>query len=489
MRMMVQAMNKHATLGMGARFGALLEAFAFPRLNLQRRLTPRSLRVVIAAADFAQVACVGVAAHAAASGAELPSWKALCMGLLVAGIAAAGRGAMRGTVAPERSSTGIASARAALSTAGSVGAAGTMCWLQAPDLIPQVVLDWFAAWAAISSALSAGLRIAAARLKPVVCCARRIVMVAEVTRSRQGLFPAATLGLDTPRCAAEFVDAGKAAWLDRLQAMVAGGEVDVVALALAGPNAEERIAGACDRLADQPVRVCLAIDAAALGRTPRALERFGGLALVDLLADPHGGLDGVAKRAMDVVLSALALVLLSPVLAAAAIAVRLESPGPAIFRQKRFGLGGRHIEVLKFRTMRADACDASGEKRTLARDPRVTRIGRVLRRLSIDELPQLANVLRGNMSLVGPRPHPLHMRVGELYYFDAVERYRARHLVKPGITGWAQVNGSRGEVDSLEKARRRVELDLWYLENWSFWVDAWIIVRTVFGGFLTRGAD
>lgn len=133
--------------------------------------------------------------------------------------------------------------------------------------------------------------------------------------------------------------------------------------------------------------------------------------------------------------------------------------------------------------------DTTGAARTLARDPRVTRVGRILRRLSFDELPQLLAVLRGEMSLVGPRPHATHMMVEGAYYFDAVDFYRARHRMLPGITAWAQVNGSRGEVDTVEKARRRVELDLWYVANWSPALDLWIILRTVFGAFVTLKAD
>jgi exopolysaccharide biosynthesis polyprenyl glycosylphosphotransferase len=272
-------------------------------------------------------------------------------------------------------------------------------------------------------------------------------------------------------------------------AMIERRGADVVALAMTGPDAAPRIATVCERIADQPVRVCLALDAASLAHVPRALTCFGRFALIDLVADPHGGLDGAAKRAMDLAIGGAASIALAPVLALAALAIRLESPGPALFRQWRFGLGSRPILVFKFRTMRVDGCDATGERRTLACDPRVTRVGRFLRRTSIDELPQLINVLRGDMSLVGPRPHPLHMRVGGAYYFEAVERYRARHLVKPGITGWAQVNGSRGEVDTLEKARRRMALDLWYLDNWSLALDLRILLRTALGGFASPRAD
>lgn len=498
-------MNEHTIAGMDAG----LDAFAVPpRSGTVGHPTRRELRLGVAALDFAQTVLVGVAAHAAASGAEVASWKALCLGLLVAGLAGAARCAMHGADAPAAKPVRSASARAALATSASIGAAGAICWLLAPHVASEVLARWFAAWAGISGAGSAVLRFAAARFGRAVCGPIRAVVVGPPAREapdRDALgrdapgrdapghdapaaWPAAPAPEDGWRSVG-YIAAGEAGWLDRLRAAVVRDGVEVVVLVLRGPDADGRVADVCARLADQPVRVCLAVATGALGRTPRDLERFGGAALVDLLGDPQGGLDGAAKRAMDIALSALALAALSPVLAAAAVAVRAESPGPVIFRQKRFGLAGRPIEVLKFRSMRVETCDATGARRTLARDPRVTRVGRVLRRLSIDELPQLINVLRGDMSLVGPRPHPLHMRVGELYYFDAVERYRTRHLVKPGITGWAQVNGSRGEVDTIEKARRRVELDLWYLENWSVWLDVRVIARTILGGFLTRTAD
>lgn len=482
----VAVMNEHTTFGVDPDLGVLFEEAA--PSGPAAWLTRREFRLGVAAVDFVQTAAVGVAAHAAASGAEVASWKALCLGFLVAGIAGAARCAMHGADAPDARPPRSASARAALATSASIGAAGAICWLLAPHVAAEVLVRWFAAWAGVSCALSAALRFAAARFKRAVCGPVRAVVVGPPACGTPDARSAALASEDSWLLAG-YIAAGGPGWLDRLHSTVVREGVEVVVLVLSGPDADGRVAGVCGRLADQPVRVCLAIAADALGRTPRDLERFGGAALVDLLADPHGGLDGAAKRAVDIALSALALAVLSPVLAVAAMAIRAESPGPVIFRQKRFGLAGRPIEVLKFRSMRAASCDPTGERRTLARDPRVTRVGRVLRRFSIDELPQLINVLRGDMSLVGPRPHPLHMRVGELYYFDAVERYRTRHLVKPGITGWAQVNGSRGEVDTIEKARRRVGLDLWYLENWSVWLDVRIIARTLLGGFLTKGAD
>lgn len=480
-------MNEHATLNMASNFDALLTSSVASASGRAFWRTPRTLRLTVAATDFAQTICVGVATHFVAANSASVSWKALCLGFLVSSMALAMRRAMRGAGVLDEKAAASESARAALATLAAICAAGAICWLLS-SRDADVIVEWFMAWVAISSTLSAALRIGRARLRRTICGAVRVVVVGQPMHAAAALHRAES-AVDSCWCVAGRVDAGEPNWLDQLHSIVAQADVDVVALTLTGPNAGERIALVCSRLADQPVRVCLAIDSAALGWTPRALERFGDAALVDLITDPHGGLDGAAKRALDIVLSTLALVALGPLLAVVAVAVRLESPGPIFFRQKRFGLGGRHIEVLKFRSMRMESCDVTGANRTLARDPRVTRIGRILRRLSIDELPQLINVLRSDMSLVGPRPHPLHMRVGEHYYFVAVEEYRTRHVVKPGITGWAQINGSRGEVDTIEKARRRVELDLWYLENWSFWLDFRIIVRTILGGFSTKGAD
>jgi polysaccharide biosynthesis protein PslA len=212
----------------------------------------------------------------------------------------------------------------------------------------------------------------------------------------------------------------------------------------------------------------------------------GTVSLVELWRHPLGGPEQVAKRCFDIVAALMALLLLAPLLLAIAALIRLETPGAVLFRQWRFGLGSVPFQCCKFRTMHAHRGDPTGEQRTAARDPRVTPLGRFLRRASLDELPQLINVLQGDMSLVGPRPHPLHMRVEGAYYFEAVENYRLRHRVKPGITGWAQINGSRGEVATLAQARRRVMLDIEYVRTWSFATDLRIVLRTIFGGFITR---
>jgi Undecaprenyl-phosphate glucose phosphotransferase len=207
-------------------------------------------------------------------------------------------------------------------------------------------------------------------------------------------------------------------------------------------------------------------------------SRIGAVNLVELCRPPLTQWQAAQKRAFDIVTASLALVLLAPLMLGVAVAVRLDSPGPILFRQKRHGFNTRPVEVLKFRSMRAEVCDPSGVQAVRAQDDRVTRLGRFLRRSSMDELPQLFNVLSGTLSMVGPRPHATAARTGDILYDEVVQGYSARHKVKPGITGWAQVNGWRGEMNSAEKIRARVEHDLHYAENWSLWFDIRILAMT-----------
>jgi Undecaprenyl-phosphate glucose phosphotransferase len=208
------------------------------------------------------------------------------------------------------------------------------------------------------------------------------------------------------------------------------------------------------------------------------MEYIAGLPMLQLLHRPLKGWNAVLKRAEDLVLVSILLSFFGPLMLFVALGVALSSPGPVLFRQKRFGFNNRPFNVLKFRTMYVDQGDASGQRRTVRGDPRVTPFGAFLRKTSLDELPQLINVLRGEMSIVGPRAHPVAMMAGDKLYHEAVGDYIARHRVRPGITGLAQVSGSRGEIDSLEKGRRRVELDLRYIENFSIWLDLKILFRT-----------
>ncbi len=182
------------------------------------------------------------------------------------------------------------------------------------------------------------------------------------------------------------------------------------------------------------------------------------------------------KRVVDVILSVSALALLSPLMLAVAIAIKLDSAGPVLFRQTRHGFNGRPFGIYKFRSMTVME-NGAFVRQAQKRDSRVTRVGYWIRRLSIDELPQLFNVARGDMSIVGPRPHA---SAHDRYFASTIEKYAFRHHVKSGMTGWAQVCGARGETDTLEKMQRRVELDLWYINNWTIWLDFSIMVRTIF---------
>jgi exopolysaccharide biosynthesis polyprenyl glycosylphosphotransferase len=201
--------------------------------------------------------------------------------------------------------------------------------------------------------------------------------------------------------------------------------------------------------------------------------------LLDVADKPITDWDVVMKWLFDRVIGGFALLCLSPVMLLVATAIKLESRGPVFFKQKRYGFNNELIEVYKFRSMYVDQCDPTALKLVQKNDPRVTRVGAFIRRTSLDELPQLINVvLKGNLSLVGPRPHAVHAKAADRLYDEAVDGYFARHRVKPGITGWAQINGWRGETDTEEKIQRRVEHDLHYIENWSVLFDLSILART-----------
>ncbi|HEV2560489.1 MAG TPA: undecaprenyl-phosphate glucose phosphotransferase [Microvirga sp.] len=190
------------------------------------------------------------------------------------------------------------------------------------------------------------------------------------------------------------------------------------------------------------------------------------------------------KRTFDVLLSGLGLILLAPLLFLTALAIRFDSSGPILFRQLRRGFNGRTFHIYKFRSMRVME-EGDAVVQAQRNDSRVTRVGKILRKSSMDELPQLLNVLRGDMSLVGPRPHAL---AHDDEYTQQIERYAFRHHSKPGITGWAQVNGYRGETPTVDWMKRRVEHDLWYIANWTFWLDIWILARTVVEVVRSRNA-
>jgi Undecaprenyl-phosphate glucose phosphotransferase len=244
---------------------------------------------------------------------------------------------------------------------------------------------------------------------------------------------------------------------------------------------EDPLRSVVERLEALAVPVGLCPENVGLELPYRNVDYVGDGVPVMLLADrPIRRWSAVLKSLEDIVLGGIITMLLLPVLAIAAIAIKLDSPGPIIFKQRRHTFNNREFEVYKFRTMRWTPESAGGElKQTLRNDDRVTRVGRFLRASSIDELPQLFNVLQGDMSLVGPRPHAVNMRTENRLGWEITDEYAHRHRVKPGMTGWSQVNGCRGATDTVEQLRRRVELDLYYIENWSLAFDLKILVLTV----------
>jgi Undecaprenyl-phosphate glucose phosphotransferase len=249
----------------------------------------------------------------------------------------------------------------------------------------------------------------------------------------------------------------------------------IVALPLA---AEDRLTNVVRRISVLPADIKMPARATTLRFSPRTYSHVGSVAMIDLYDKPIADWGTISKWLFDKVVGALALVLLAPIMALIAAAVKLDSKGPVLFRQKRYGFNNELIEVYKFRSMFTEQSDAAASKLVTKDDPRVTRVGRIIRKTSLDELPQLINVLRGDLSLVGPRPHAVQAKAGTQLYDDVVDGYFARHKVRPGITGWAQINGWRGETDTEEKIHKRVEHDLYYIENWSVFFDLYILLKT-----------
>jgi putative colanic acid biosynthesis UDP-glucose lipid carrier transferase len=236
-----------------------------------------------------------------------------------------------------------------------------------------------------------------------------------------------------------------------------------------------RILQLLDGLRDTVASVYFVPDLLALNIIQARVDVVHGMPMFSVYESPFFGVRSLAKRVSDIVLSTVLLIFATPVLLAVAIGVRRSSPGPILFRQRRYGLDGREIMIYKFRSMTVTEDGASNYTQVTREDSRVTPFGAFIRRTSLDELPQLINVLDGSMSIVGPRPHAI--AVNE-HYRRLIPSYMLRHKVKPGITGWAQVNGYRGG-DDLPTMTKRIECDLEYLKNWSLWFDLRILVRTI----------
>ena len=272
--------------------------------------------------------------------------------------------------------------------------------------------------------------------------------------------------------------------IDALHGYIQDRPVDIVIIALPW-EATERIFGLLERLQMIAADIVLPLKPNVLNlRLPHG-GHVAGIPVLELMREPLKGTKALLKLVEDYAVAAVGLVLVAPILTVAALAIKLETPGPALFRQPRLGLNNKPFMIYKLRTMTVDPSD-DGSRGTHREDPRITRVGAFLRRTSIDELPQLINVLRGEMSVVGPRAHVPKMLVSDQLYAEAVRRYATRSRLKPGITGWAQINGMRGGIHSVEKARRGVELDTYYIENWSLWFDLKIMARTLLVGMVGR---
>ena len=261
--------------------------------------------------------------------------------------------------------------------------------------------------------------------------------------------------------------------IDDLVRAARDGQVDMIYITFP-MRAEDRIRGVLQRLSDTTASVYVVPDFFVFELLHSRWSNIGGLPVVSVFENPLYGVDGLLKRVIDLVLTCTLLVLLAVPMAIVALLVKLSSPGPVFFRQRRYGLDGKEIFVWKFRSMRVCENGAAVKQATRG-DSRITPIGGFLRKSSLDELPQLFNVLVGNMSLVGPRPHA---SAHNEEYRQLIQGYMLRHKVKPGITGWAQVNGWRGETDTLDKMQKRIEFDHEYIQKWSIWLDFVILLRT-----------
>lgn len=264
-------------------------------------------------------------------------------------------------------------------------------------------------------------------------------------------------------------------------------KIDTVIISI--PKApRERIEQLIERLFVLPIDIRVVEGCAVPEHSSRRLSRIGPIKLLEIYKRPIGGLKAFEKRVFDIVFALIGIILFAPLMLFIALLIKLESRGPVLFKQKRHGFNNKPIEVLKFRSMYVDQCDATAVRAVRRGDARVTRIGRFIRRASIDELPQFFNVLRGELSMVGPRPHAMAARTGDIEYDQVADSYSARHKVKPGVTGWAQINGWRGEMNSSEKIHQRVKHDLYYIENWSIWFDLKIVLLTPWSLVTTKNA-
>jgi Undecaprenyl-phosphate glucose phosphotransferase len=351
---------------------------------------------------------------------------------------------------------------------------------------------WLATWSFTSAIALCGLRLLTAsavqRLRQSGRLTKNVAIVgaSEVGQELAAKFLRERLGTRLVGIFDErqsrFVKSGdsgtKVHQLPTLYELLCRGRIDEIVIAIP-PSGSSRVCELSRRF--HPFAVSLRVLAPAGYENFQVLDsrRYGDIGTFRVMGKPLDEVAALVKRIEDVVIATFCLLLTLPLMLVIAFFIKLDSRGPVLFRQKRLGANNIPFDLLKFRTMYVEQTDPLGQQLTRAGDPRITRVGRFLRMASLDELPQLTNVLRGDMSLVGPRPHPLAANAAGISYARAISEYPIRHRVKPGITGWAQVNGWRGETTTIEQIRQRVEHDLYYIENWSLTFDFLILGRTV----------
>ncbi len=356
------------------------------------------------------------------------------------------------------------------------------------DLLPPPVV-----WLAMSAALIGLIRFGLSRLIGVWRSAGRLVRRAVIVGGGEGarlildeLQPASesalrVLGIFDDREGGRSPDSvggiAKLGNFDALEAFCRKRDIDLLIVTVPA-SAEARLMQILKTVMTVPVEIRVSALGSRLRLTPTAYRSVEGIPMLPIMDRPLNDWDRVVKNLEDRILGALLLAAAAPLMALIAIAVKATSRGPVFFKQHRYGFNNELIEVYKFRSMYVEPTDETATKLVTKSDPRVTRVGAFLRKSSLDELPQLINVVLGQMSLVGPRPHARSAKAAGDLYQDVVDTYGARHRMKPGITGWAQINGWRGETDTREKLERRVEYDLDYINRWSVWFDLFVIIKT-----------
>jgi Undecaprenyl-phosphate glucose phosphotransferase len=447
----------------------------------------RAVDVLLLVASAAAVTPAGLRHGTPAAGMYVAAGIAACATVAFgSGRAGLYRIASLGRLASQAGKWGV------LLAAAAVAAAIVFRLLDAPL---ETVAWWPVGWAALAGVLVMGPRL-------LIAPAIQAGLAAGQVQRRVAVVGANTLGrtvaraiLDDPHGGQSLVgvfddDAGFAApgvagRVADLAALSRRERLDAIVIAHAAPAKIDLICGQLRAIVAE-IHVATGIPATIGRHMP--VSRLGDTALVTVIPRPLTDWEMVQKAVFDRLFGGVLLVVLSPLLLLMAAAIKLDSPGPVLFRQPRLGYNNMTFTLLKFRTMHHAMADLLADRQTSRDDVRVTRVGKMLRALSLDELPQLLNVLRGEMSIVGPRPHAPNTRAGGQRLHEAVAEYAERHRVKPGITGWAQVNGSRGELRTVEHVRQRVSYDLEYIQKWSLWFDIRIVLLTIRKEIFSRRA-